>query len=85
MQPFGLEQILKQGHCRCSVRKSLSEGQRYQVEAAAVGQAETGKPGLDWCVVKMWQGLYFWVCCEIRVKGLANAWDVGRVTESRQG
>lgn len=67
-----------------SVRKSPFEGQGCQKEAAAVSQAETSKPGLDWCVVEMWQGLQFWAYCEIRVKELANTWDVGCVKRSSQ-
>lgn len=74
----------KQDQCHCSVRKSVA-GTKVPGRGCSSKPGRDCKPGLDWCVVEMWQGLHFWVCCEIRVKGLANTWDVGCERERSQG
>lgn len=66
----------KQDDSHCSVRKT-DKGQGCQQEAVAANWAETGEPGLGQCMLKMWQGLQFWVHWDIRVEGLANTWDLG--------
>lgn len=81
MQPFGSEQrrdikllsLNRITHCSVGGKRIL--GRKLQQEA----RQKWGE--LHWYVV-MWQVLHFWVYCEVRVKGLADRWDVGCVRKT---